>query len=655
MSVLAGFWNFDGRPADPKHLAKLSNYLAEFGPDDERVHLEASVALAYRPFHTTLESRAEHQPYTVVRGALLTWDGRLDNRDELALTLSADLKADRTDAAIVAAAFERWDTECFGKLIGDWAIAVWDSRRRHLILARDYMGTRNLFYHRSVRTVSWSSHLSGLAIFGDSLSLNDEYVAGYLAFHPEADLTPYREIHSVSPGHFVLIKESEIVVQKHWRFNPRARINYHSDSDYEENFRTLFRQAVRRRLRTDSPILAELSGGLDSSSVVCMADSIIASDEAHVKSLDTFSCYDPEEPDEDDFSYFAEVEKQRGRIGFRAELHAAGDSFGLTYPTFVAIPCLGERREMKSARVRTMERGRYRVVLSGTGGDEFLGQAFDPRIYMADLLITGSLHELWNQLVAWSLPIRRPWIQLLLQAFSWFAPTAIRKRVTPGAKVEKWIGRRFSREQCLAELLLDIPKGSWRLLPSVRELMHTVPALGRQLTNSVPRPHEMRYPYLDQSLTEFLMSIPVEQLVRPGDRRSLMRRSLSTLLPRQISTRRTKAGTSRCYSLTLAKHWDDIEKDLNTLIIARLGYVDAREFNVALREMKNGAIPPTFVRLLRALVLEYWIRDVVERGIISMPDSSARARATVGSSIKPRSMASEADPKREHRVISLAE
>ena len=92
MSVQAGIWNFDGRPVDRKLLADISESLKHQGPDGESCHVDGPVALLYRPFHTTAESRREKQPYFSHRGFVLTWDGRLDNRDELIAELRSDLK-----------------------------------------------------------------------------------------------------------------------------------------------------------------------------------------------------------------------------------------------------------------------------------------------------------------------------------------------------------------------------------------------------------------------------------------------------------------------------------------------------------------------------------------------------------------------------------
>ena len=147
MSVQAGIWNFDGRPVDRKLLADISESLKYQGPDGESCHVDGSVALLYRPFHTTAESRREKQPYRSNRGFIVTWDGRLDNRDELIPELRSELEANPTDVAIVAAAFDRWETDCFRRIVGDWAVSIWKPDQRELLFAADYMAIRHIFYY----------------------------------------------------------------------------------------------------------------------------------------------------------------------------------------------------------------------------------------------------------------------------------------------------------------------------------------------------------------------------------------------------------------------------------------------------------------------------------------------------------------------------
>src|SRR5258707_15342618 len=106
MSVQAGVWNFNGQPIQNELIASIGKSIAVYGPDGERTYSDRSVGMLYRPFHTTLESHFERQPYVCASGKVFTWDGRLDNRGELIPELHNDLTANHTDVAIVAAAFE---------------------------------------------------------------------------------------------------------------------------------------------------------------------------------------------------------------------------------------------------------------------------------------------------------------------------------------------------------------------------------------------------------------------------------------------------------------------------------------------------------------------------------------------------------------------
>jgi asparagine synthase (glutamine-hydrolysing) len=286
MGVQAGIWNFDGRPVDQECLATISQHVAEYGRDGERTYCDGHLGMLYRPFYTTIESRFEHQPFVSSGGRVITWVGRLDNRDELTPQLWDDLTSPRPDVAVAAAALDRWGTDCFAKLIGDWAMCVWDPREEKLVIARDYVGIKHLFYYQTPKRLLWCSHLAPLALCGDKFSLCGEYVAGYLASYPEAHLTPFREIHSVLPGHFVQIVNGRITTHTYWTL-PTHQTHYRSDSEYEEHYRVLLRKSVRRRLRTGSAILAELSGGLDSSSIVCMADDILSKEGAEATRVDT--------------------------------------------------------------------------------------------------------------------------------------------------------------------------------------------------------------------------------------------------------------------------------------------------------------------------------------------------------------------------------
>src|SRR6185312_1914546 len=139
MTVQAGILNFDGQLVDQRLIVGMREKLTDYGREGEFTFVDGQLAMLYRPVHTTRESRLERQPYIAATGKVFTWDGRLDNRGDLISHLSTDGPEDRTDVAIFAAGFEKWGTACFGKLTGDWAVAIWDPIEQELILARDYI------------------------------------------------------------------------------------------------------------------------------------------------------------------------------------------------------------------------------------------------------------------------------------------------------------------------------------------------------------------------------------------------------------------------------------------------------------------------------------------------------------------------------------
>jgi len=319
VSVQFGSWNLDGRPAEREYLAKAEGMLSPYGPDGGGAYIKDSVGILFRAFHTTKESRSEAQPLIAPSGAILTWDGRLDNRAELIQELRDILTHGSTDVSIAAAAYERWGTGSFAKLLGDWAVSIWNPRDQSLILAKDPIGTRHLYYSLDKDQVSWSTILDPLVLLaGKTFALEEEYIAGWLSFFPATHLTPYVGIHSVPPSASVCIQAGKHTVSKYWDFDPGKHIRYRTDAEYEEHFRTVFAKAVQRHLRSDLPVLSELSGGRDSASIVCMADTIIARGIAETPRLDTISHYDDSEPHWNERPYFTKVEEKRGRTGWHS-------------------------------------------------------------------------------------------------------------------------------------------------------------------------------------------------------------------------------------------------------------------------------------------------------------------------------------------------
>jgi asparagine synthase (glutamine-hydrolysing) len=321
MSVQFGLWNFDHSTIQPKHVADIKATLAPYAHEGLAQYSGSEIYLLYLPFHVTCESDDEIQPLLAQSGQMVLWDGRLDNRQDLILALGAELQSSG-DAGIAAAAIERWGVAGLAKLVGDWALSVWNPRERTVLLAKDFLGTRALYYTTQGGSFAWSTLLDPLLLpTDDSLRLREEYLAGWLTHFPRADLAPFIGIASVPPASYVLCRPSATTVRQYWSFDATKKITYRDDRAYEEHFRFVFGESVRRRLRSKNLVLAELSGGMDSSSIVCMADALAGAGSSEAPRLDTISYYDDREPNWNESPFFGKVEQQRGRAGMRVALN----------------------------------------------------------------------------------------------------------------------------------------------------------------------------------------------------------------------------------------------------------------------------------------------------------------------------------------------
>lgn len=170
MSVQFGKWNLEGQPPAADYMEKVSAAIRPYGPDSKEEFSDSKVKILCCAFHTTKESLRETQPYICPSGAVVTYDGRLDNRSELIGQLQGTLNVSSTDVALIAAAYERWGNSCFGMLIGDWAISIWNPMERSLVLAKDPIGTRHLYYLIDQSEITWSTILDPLVLFAGKAS-----------------------------------------------------------------------------------------------------------------------------------------------------------------------------------------------------------------------------------------------------------------------------------------------------------------------------------------------------------------------------------------------------------------------------------------------------------------------------------------------------
>lgn len=628
MSVQFGKCNLDGEPINPADLDQVRPVLAPYGPDGEGMICRDNVGILYRAFHTTKESRREIQPHACRFGPVVTWDGRLDNRQELVKLLQGQISFASTDLEIVATAFERWGTNLFSKLLGDWALSIWDPKKQHLLLARDVMGIRHLYYLVEKDRVAWSTILDPLVVFaGHTFELEEKYIAGWLSSFPAPHLTPYAGILACPPSSFVRLAKGLRQIHKYWELDRTRTISYPTDSDYEKHFRTLFAESVRRRLRSDSPVLAELSGGVDSSSIVCMADRLSSNGLAEVPRLDTVSYFDDSERNWNELPYFSEVESRRGKEGLHIDVSSQPYFQFRTFDdVFMATPASTHRPSVADQTLRTAMQSRgNRTLLSGIGGDEFMGgvPSFLPEL--ADHLVRGQLIAFFSHLKSLALYQRKPCLHLLMQVVRSLLP-----RLSVGScrrsPMVPWLSPKLIEKYPTSPTDSEPSFRIWRGLPTFQDNLCTLEHVRRQM-EFYPLPenpvYERRYPYLDRDLLEFVCAIPREQLVRPGERRSLMRRALADTTPESILNRKRKAFVARRPAHALWKEEESIRDMTENMLAASMGILDGEQLKAFLNESRVAAEIPV-MQFFRTLELECWLRSSYPRFI------SHRRSARVG-------------------------
>jgi asparagine synthase (glutamine-hydrolysing) len=282
VSALAGVWRSDGQSIERRDLERIAGAMPRFDGGRPAIWLSDEVGLLYRPFVVTPEDRLERQPWSDASGRhRLLFAGRLDNRADLAreLDVPGPLLRDMADGRLCMAAFERWGLDAPARLVGTYAIAHWDENARRLVLCRDKTGERTLFFHRGDGFVAFATSFNPLFTQADvPRELDDTVLTDQLTgISFERHRTIYRGIERVPAGAMAICDPAGVALRDYWAPQPRA-LGLKSREDYVEAARELLDVCVGAALRSERPVAATATGGLDSSGVAATAARLLAPD-----------------------------------------------------------------------------------------------------------------------------------------------------------------------------------------------------------------------------------------------------------------------------------------------------------------------------------------------------------------------------------------
>jgi asparagine synthase (glutamine-hydrolysing) len=281
MSGIVGIINLDGQPVDRQLLRQMTEFMTYRGPDAQEVWVDGPVGLGHALLQTTEDTPPECQPHTLDGQVWITADARIDARADLIGKLSGRVGNDpqnATDPELILHAYHVWGEDCLDHLLGDFAFAIWDGRKRRLFCARDHLGVKPFYYARVGGCLIFSNTLDCVRVHPQvSDDLNELAIADFLLFDFNQDqaTTTFADIQRLPSAHSMTWEDTVLRVRRYWTLPQDAPLRYPRQQDYVDHFKELLEQAVADRLRTRR-VGVMMSGGLDSSIVAATARRVLS-------------------------------------------------------------------------------------------------------------------------------------------------------------------------------------------------------------------------------------------------------------------------------------------------------------------------------------------------------------------------------------------
>jgi asparagine synthase (glutamine-hydrolysing) len=644
MGAIAGIYSWDGRPVSEADLAAMTICCRPAGDDGgHTTHVQPGLAMQAHVLRFDRHSASERQPHCLADGSVLTWDGRLDNRDDLLLALHRDVPAEPSDVVLVAAAYNRWGLErTLLRLVGDWTFALWEASEQRIIIARDYMGVRPLYYRQTTESLAWSTSLAALTIDSPNCPPPDEaYIAGLLTTGLPPDLTPYKGVRILGPGHVLFAsRSSALTVRRYWTYSP-SRIRYRDAQAYTDHLRELLIEAVRVRLRTTQPTWAHLSGGWDSSTVVCLSHALIQCGLVAAKAVHPLSIVSSRSPESDESTYISAVERWCGLKSERYEFE--------TYPTMEAL--IARRSPVRWVPFEVPVRSAGdRFILTGHLGDLVMGQG--ARQALVEPLHEGRPLETLRLCLTRARAMQRPiWLTLAQLARLMYAPRVL-NRALQARENKRELARKPGQAVGAAAhgvtpaLFSHAPDPGWNhpsaaAFPAVKRYMVMRLYRVADTLSGVEQPLDMwtwrTHPFSHRPLVEYMLATPSLAFWDPkGGPRLGMRRALTDILPPEILARTTK-GRPEAVLTRAHRDWGGALADVDGLTsatvstweVVRRGYVDSKVLACEMTAWQNASPLPQVLNIAECIYVEAWLRSLslqTGRSATRAPEATERVQ-----------------------------
>ena len=623
MCGIAGRFNFDAaHPVDRAQLVAMTDAVAHRGPDAGGYFLDAGIGLGHRRL-SIIDLATGDQPLGNEDGSIqVIFNGEIYNFAEVRRELLAHGHRFRTnsDTEVIAHGYEQWGEHCVDRFRGMFAFAVWDGRARRLMLARDRLGVKPLYY----------AEVPGGLVFGSEIKslLEDPQVPrewradaldAYLTllYIPAPD-TIYRGVHKLPPAHVLIAERGQVRISRYWDLEFTGEHDGRGEEDYLEELDAHLREAVQLRMISDVPLGAFLSGGIDSSTVV--AYMVEASDKPPVTISVGF--------EHQGFDEVAHAETVARHLG--CEFHALTASprveellpklawhFDEPFADSSAVP---------TYYVSKAARELVTLALSGDGGDELWAGYTRHRVEHWEQRVRGALGPAaraagWlGQALPLSVKGARSLRHLAANPDQAYALKHAYGMFEPDAKSQLYSGD-FRRQVNGYDALATF-RDAYHACGSSDPLDRSMYVDARtymidDVLTKVDRMSmavslEAREPLLDHKLLEFAARVPSSLKLKDGQSKYLLRRVLDKRVPRSIIERK-KSGFAAPIAEWLRGPLAPMTNEL--LLDGRLrnrGIFNDREVTRLWREHRSRQADHEH-RLWQLVMLELWFREFIDR------------------------------------------
>jgi asparagine synthase (glutamine-hydrolysing) len=651
MCGIAGIYHLDHNPVDTAVFRRMTGIIRHRGPDDEGFFLVntatglsgafsgdestpeirsefpplqnvlgANLALGFRRLSIIDLSRLGHQPMCDSTGsAWIIFNGEIYNYLEIRSELeSAGYKfISRSDTEVILNAYLHWGVQCLNRFNGMWAFALYDSRNRQLFCARDRFGVKPFFYAWDGKTLLFASEIKQILEYGIDRSVREDVIRKSFSigsFLINSNNSYFEKVKILPHGHYFLLgPDGRLVTERYYDLSPTS---FESSSlSFEaacEEYRSLFTDAVKLRMRSDVEVGSTLSGGLDSSAIVSIAAGHTA------RKFKTFSAWFKEEPRLDERKWIRlAVDKVKADDYYTSPSveDAARDFARITwhhdYPVLTSSP-VAQYYVMQLAH-----QNKAIVLLDGQGSDEIIG-GYHHAFYRhyADLIRSFRWIKLARELpvflggTAKGSPLSNL-SKILLPvffseqslyraeakwAFNPFVPA--RAQLSEGQDI-----REFSSVSKLSQFLYN-----QLMSVSVQTLLHY------EDRNSMAHSIESRVPFLDYRLVELAFSLPSGYKMKGYQGKYIHRQALREMVPQEILDRRDKVGF-----LAPGEHFwlrGGMKDMASALFVSRTflerGIYDHKKIQAAWNSYQNGDNRYSSI-VWKVIALETWFKEVAEK------------------------------------------